>query len=868
MVELLRPGLYFIEEPGQPAVEGVGVSECGLIGVTERGPDALSPIITSFSQYVQYYGSYYQGNYATYAAKAYFEQGGSRLRVFRVVQPGASGALQTGTVVANNAIDWATVYEGPCYLKLNNPGPSASLALRFNGSEMVVDLATDAGTAATVTTGSGGTDSIVWTATSVGSGGNSITVTLVDPGAASQALSISVVGTAITVSLETDGTSTLVSTCVEVVDAIMTPTNPAYKSAAAALVTASTPDAGVCTAVGSTPLVGGIDPAVTSTASDVVTLVSSDPTAAMLITAAHATGSTGVGVMTTLASTLLTGSAGAVPARANVTDLLGVPALTLEVLYKGAYGNGMYYTTARASTTSTAALDDNDSTISVADVTPFKLGDLIYISDGVRSITRFVTSISTTNKTLGFQPVTLATSISTAADVMTSSSNLVSTKSTTSLANGDSSITLSSARAVQVGQRLIIDDGTTSTSVVVTSINANIVRFDPVTLTTTIASSAVVASTEWILKVWEGTQIVDTVENLSMESTSPNYFMDRLSGDSNESDFVVATADTATSATYWRLPMPVTAATYFQFGDDGSAPTSTDVIGQDVVPRTGIYRLKEYPSVNFFVAPGFTAVAVQQAMIALTEENDGALAMECLINTPLADDKPDEALEFRNVELNADTNRAAIYYPWAKATDPENASQVLELPLDAYAAGVWARVSRERGVHKAPGNEILTNVQGLTYDITDGEHDILNPDGINAVVSREGRGIRIMGARTLQSVRDDLTYIGTRRTLDYIRRSLEQAMAFATFEPNDQDLWDRLQTGVSTFLFGLWQAGSLVGASPEEAYYVKSDEENNPRSEQTLGNVHVEVGVAITLPAEFVIFHLRRLDGENVVEGV
>jgi hypothetical protein len=477
-----------------------------------------------------------------------------------------------------------------------------------------------------------------------------------------------------------------------------------------------------------------------------------------------------------------------------------------------------------------------------------------------------VTAISVSAKTLGFQAAVPGTPIASGAYVRTASSNLLSTKTSAALSDGDTSILLASARPCQVGQRVIIDDGTTSIEVVISSINGNTIRFDAVTLATPIASNAVAASVEFLVKVIEAETIQEAHYNLSMEINSPNYYVDRLSGDTNESEFIKVPSFVASSSGRWKYPTPTTADVFFRFGDDGAAVTSTDLIGADVVPRTGIYRLRDYPSVNFIAAPGFTSVTVQQALVTLCENLGDTM---CILSCPLADDRPDEAVEFRNIELNVDTARAALYYPWLKVADPENVELLIDLPNDGYMAGIWARVATERGIHKAPGNEVVNNVQGVTYNISDGEHDILNPIGVNATIVRAGRGIRIMGARTQQSVVDDLTYIGTRRVLDYIRRSLKQAMVFAIYEPNDSDLWARIQDAVSEFLYDLWTTGALVPRDDAgSAFYVKCDSETNPRSKQLRGEVHCEVGVAVSLPGEFVVFHLRRIAGEGVVEEV
>jgi phage tail sheath protein FI len=81
------------------------------------------------------------------------------------------------------------------------------------------------------------------------------------------------------------------------------------------------------------------------------------------------------------------------------------------------------------------------------------------------------------------------------------------------------------------------------------------------------------------------------------------------------------------------------------------------------------------------------------------------------------------------------------------------------------------------------------------------------------------------------------------------------------FEPNDQSLWSKIRLNISAFLTNVWRNGALVGTTPEEAFYVKCDEELNPPEVRDLGQVITEIGVAISRPAEFVIFRIAQFAG-------
>jgi phage tail sheath protein FI len=58
-----------------------------------------------------------------------------------------------------------------------------------------------------------------------------------------------------------------------------------------------------------------------------------------------------------------------------------------------------------------------------------------------------------------------------------------------------------------------------------------------------------------------------------------------------------------------------------------------------------------------------------------------------------------------------------------------------------------------------------------------------------------------------------------------------------------------------------WRKGALFGSTPDEAFYVKCDDETNPAEGISLGQVVCDIGVAPVKPAEFVIFRLQQLEG-------
>jgi uncharacterized protein len=224
------------------------------------------------------------------------------------------------------------------------------------------------------------------------------------------------------------------------------------------------------------------------------------------------------------------------------------------------------------------------------------------------------------------------------------------------------------------------------------------------------------------------------------------------------------------------------------------------------------------------------------------------------------------ALEWRNA-LAKDSAFGAAYYPHLVVTNPvqrngaTNGDKFLTIPPSGHIAGVWARTDAARGVWKAPANEVCRGVARLEIDVTSGEQELLNPAQVNCIRSFGANGIRVWGARTLAATDQSWRYINVRRLFIFIEESIRRGTQWVVFEPNDTDLWARVRRTVASFLHGLWMQGALVGATPEQAFFILCDETNNPPSSVDEGKLIVDVGIAPVKPAEFVIFRISQWQG-------
>jgi phage tail sheath protein FI len=191
----------------------------------------------------------------------------------------------------------------------------------------------------------------------------------------------------------------------------------------------------------------------------------------------------------------------------------------------------------------------------------------------------------------------------------------------------------------------------------------------------------------------------------------------------------------------------------------------------------------------------------------------------------------------------------AVYYPWVSV------AQGL-VPPCGHVAGVYSR----RGVYRAPANESLEEVLDLEVRLNAAQQGPLNEAGINCLRAFPGRGVVVWGARTLS--RDPAwKYVNVRRLFLAMQRWAERALAPATFEPNDPQLWARLDRELTGYLTGLFRDGALAGRTPQEAFFVKCNADTNPPEVRDAGQVVAEVGLATAAPCEFIVVRVVQTGG-------
>jgi hypothetical protein len=299
--------------------------------------------------------------------------------------------------------------------------------------------------------------------------------------------------------------------------------------------------------------------------------------------------------------------------------------------------------------------------------------------------------------------------------------------------------------------------------------------------------------------------------------------------------------------------------------------------------RSGLGVLEQIDEIAIVAAPGHTDAASYDALLGHCERMEDRVA---ILDAPETVPTLNRLTEVATVEADggesdeddaedsgedglrprqSEGGYGAFYYPWITVRDPLS-SEIVNVPPSGHIAGIWARSDASRGVHKAPANETIRGALNVSYQLTRGEQAELNPAGVNCIRLFQDEGIKVWGARTVADSSSEWRYLNVRRLFNMIKESIAESTRWIVFEPNDPTLWKSIRRDVSAFLTLQWREGALMGSTPEEAFFVKCDEETNPPEVIDAGTVVTRIGIAPVKPAEFVVFRLSQYQGGTEIE--
>ena len=388
----------------------------------------------------------------------------------------------------------------------------------------------------------------------------------------------------------------------------------------------------------------------------------------------------------------------------------------------------------------------------------------------------------------------------------------------------------------------------------------NIVTFEDDLPANVVDDAIIPKALLYLVTVDMGVRYGDEAENyaeLSFNIDNPRYIGTRLAG-SELINVEVGQLKEAQNPVEAILGDEMESGAFFlEGGSDGSVSkvNAATFIGEDNGPgkRTGIQSFVENNLVSMMAVPGITMPEVIVALVGHCENLHSRFAV---LDMPGDLYKTADLIEYRNM---IDSTYAAMYHPWIQVFD-RSSNKADFIPPSGAVMGVFSRTDINRGVHKAPANEIVF-CTGLKTNYTKGEQDILNPEGINLIRALPGQGIRIWGARTASS-NSSFKYVNVRRLFIYVEESIKANTNWVVFEPNDNTLWQRVEITISGFLDGLWRNGMLAGDSPATSYFVEIGPSTMTRDDIMNGRLICNIGIAPSRPAEFVIFRITQFTAE------
>jgi hypothetical protein len=563
--------------------------------------------------------------------------------------------------------------------------------------------------------------------------------------------------------------------------------------------------------------------------------------------------------------------------------------MIVNAINEGEWGNNLSVSVSvsgRVQTTLSAAMAAGATTATLTSILDIEEGMTLFLSDGaanaalVQVIRKDAGANQITFQVLDTFPVPpspppvplLTPALPAGAAVNGIIFGKATTAPQTAVAAGDTNAVLLSVEGITVGSILLFISRAGAMEVIdrvlVNRVVGNRVFFSPALGTQPSGTPPVtiVTTEDFTITVFDGDDVVETHPNLTLENTNAvDYVEDRINlgatrsryirVDESQLDNIGNNPPDRTRGPRRLGGLPGTG------GSNGAPDVSGDYTGNEAV-QTGFFAFDTVDDINILAAPGITLRPVILAGMTYCENRKDVFYVS---ETPPGTETATAALDFKNAtgsllgQQAFNSKYGAIYWPWIRILDPLTNRPML-MPPSGSIIGSYSATDVRRGVHKAPAgieDGFLNTAIGIEKVVTKGEHDVLNPQGINVIRSFPGLGIVIWGARTV-SKDPEWRYVNVRRLFLFLEESIDEGTQWVVFEPNDPVLWARIVRNVSAFLRVQWLEGKLVGNKEEEAFFVKCDEETNPPESVDLGRVITLIGVAPSKPAEFVIFRIMQ----------
>ena len=273
----------------------------------------------------------------------------------------------------------------------------------------------------------------------------------------------------------------------------------------------------------------------------------------------------------------------------------------------------------------------------------------------------------------------------------------------------------------------------------------------------------------------------------------------------------------------------------FVNGDSGDAPTS-----YDVADALQVFANKQIYGTNVFINAGLSDPIVQLAMDTLVQTRGDAIA---LLDVPPTQQKFQQAIDYRNLQLNLNSTYSALFNPDVLQADLINGKQVYN-PPSGWAGALCARTDRvaNQAYSIAGLNRGILNILKTRYQYDDGQSTAMYQAQVNYIRTFVGKGIALWEQQTLSGQSSALSWLSVRRIVNVIKTSLYGFLLYALQEMNSDQVRRQIVNSCSSYLDAIKAAQGLSD------FRVVCDDSNNTPTTFNAGVLVVSVVLIPMIP--------------------
>lgn len=452
---------------------------------------------------------------------------------------------------------------------------------------------------------------------------------------------------------------------------------------------------------------------------------------------------------------------------------------------------------------------------------------------------------------------------------------------------GDSALQITSYKGLEENSVIKTWDGSNTEYKLVSQVRTEVVGgvvqfwldFETTFVNSFTAIDTQISSLEFDILVYEGNTLQETLQYNSMVDTSPDYVEAKVNDENLGSNYIVVTDLDATPGLGADFPAADSEEQQLTGGtDEVLGLTVTDWIG-DKGGQTGLYAWDQVYEFMPFCTLDTNDPTVIHAAAAYAKNR---LYFEYItyVDNGLSSS---DAVAFRNNVVGLNNSYVSMYAGGVKIFDPEGAGsnprrELIGLGLQM---GLRSRVdslpSPDGGPWQTPAGEGEYGTSRSALDVVTkygkDESGDMNDVGINVIQKFSLTSpVIVWGGRTQDASKEALfRYINTRRTFQYIEKSIVDSTRWAVFRNNDFRLWDKLREAADTWLSNILKDGAFPTAIKKLAFFVKVGITDGVMDAQARDDGYVigSIGLAPVKPGEFIVWRFSQYDsGFEVVEEV